>query len=190
MLDAYELYMAAGLYQSAHDLAVVELAPEAVIRQDFELLTSFFERMASQSIDGWHLKGKARPLPSLCALFLTLGYQAYLDYAHAMTRLPELHASLADAAVPDAAEEMEFESFVRTIPKLMGILPDVLYLQNDPRHKVALAEMMSGLTAVLDQVKPLALVRPFSVACSFCIHFFLMDILCRVCGCRYNHRFG
>lgn len=61
VFEAYELYMAAGLYQSAHDLAVVELAPEAVIRQDFELLTSLFERMASQSIDGWHLKGKARP---------------------------------------------------------------------------------------------------------------------------------
>lgn len=61
IFEAYELYMAAGLHQSAHDLAVVELAPEAVIRQDFELLASLFERMASQSIDGWHLKGKARP---------------------------------------------------------------------------------------------------------------------------------
>lgn len=60
IFEAYELYMAAGLYQSAHDLAVVELAPEAVIRQDFELLTTLFERMVSQSIDGWHLKGKAR----------------------------------------------------------------------------------------------------------------------------------
>ena len=61
VFEAYELYMAAGLYQSAHDLAVVELAPEAVIRQDFDLLTSLFERMANQSIDGWYLKGKARP---------------------------------------------------------------------------------------------------------------------------------
>jgi len=142
IFEAYELYMTAGLYQSAHDLAVVELAPEAVIRQDFELLTSLFERMVSQSIDGWHLKGKA-----------------YLDYAHAMTRLPELHASISDAAVPDAVEETELESLVRAIPRLMGILPDVLYLQSDPRHKVALAEMMSGLTAVLDQVKPLALAQ-------------------------------
>lgn len=79
-----------------------------------------------------------------------------------MTRLPELYASLTDAAVPDAAEESELESLVRTIPKLMGILPDALYLQSDPRHKVALAEMMAGLTMVMDQVKPLVLVRcPF-----------------------------
>ncbi|KAF8137470.1 nuclear protein 96-domain-containing protein [Boletus edulis] len=142
VFDAYELYMAAGLYQSAHDLAVVELAPEAVIRQDLDLLTSLFERMASQTIDGWHLKGKA-----------------YLDYVHAMIRIPELHASTSDAAVPDAVEEAELESLVRALPRLIGILPDVLYLQSDPRHKVALVEMMSGLTAVLDEVKPLALAQ-------------------------------
>ena len=82
-----------------------------------------------------------------------------------MTRLPELHASISDAAVPDAVEETELESLVRAIPRLMGILPDVLYLQSDPRHRVALAEMMSGLTAVLDQVKPLALVRCLSLRC-------------------------
>lgn len=65
--------MAAGLYQSAHDLAVVELAPEAVIRQDLELLTSLFERMASYPIDGWYLKGKARPrFLDWSSLFLTL----------------------------------------------------------------------------------------------------------------------
>lgn len=50
--------MAAGLYQAGHDLAVTELAPEAVIKQDFELLDSLFERMSSQTVDGWHLKGK------------------------------------------------------------------------------------------------------------------------------------
>ena len=98
---------------------------------------------------------------------LTRRLQAYLDYAHAMTRLPELHASISDAAAPDVAEETELESLVRAIPKLMGILPDVLYLQSDPRHRVALAEMMSGLTAVLDQVKPLALVCPRLFSCFF-----------------------
>ncbi|KIJ61588.1 hypothetical protein HYDPIDRAFT_42554 [Hydnomerulius pinastri MD-312] len=142
VFDAYQLYKTAGLYQSAHDLAVVELAPEAVIQQDFELLASLFERMVNQPIDGWHLKGKA-----------------YMDYAHAMTRLPELHASLSDAAEPDLAEEQELESLTRSIPKLISILPDVLPSQSDPRHKVALAEMISGLTAVLDQVKPLALAQ-------------------------------
>jgi nuclear pore complex protein Nup98-Nup96 len=117
---------------------------------------------------------------------LTRRLQAYLDYAHAMTRLPELHASISDAAVPDAVEETEFETFVRAIPRLMSILPDVLYSKSDPRHKVALAEMMSGLTAVLDEVKPLALVRPSSSA----LYFFLMIDFGVVCGCRHNHRSG
>ena len=71
VFEAYELYIAAGLYQSAHDLAVVELAPEAVIRQDLDLLTSLFERMTSYPIDGWHLKGKARRLCLDWSLLLT-----------------------------------------------------------------------------------------------------------------------
>ncbi|KAG6334962.1 hypothetical protein ID866_4118 [Astraeus odoratus] len=140
--EAYQLYMAAGLYQAAHDLAVTELAPEAVIQQDFELLVSLFERMNHQTIDGWHLKGKA-----------------YMDYAHAMTRLPELHASISDSNDIDPAEEQELESLARSIPKLIGILPELLPSQSDPRHKVALSEMTSGLIANLDQVKPLALVQ-------------------------------
>ena len=102
-----------------------------------------------------------------------------------MTRLPELHASISDAAVPDTVEETELESLVRATPRLMGILPDVLYLRSDPRHKVALAEMMSGLTAVLDQVKPLALVRPSSSS----PHFFWRLTYFAACrGCRHNHR--
>lgn len=58
VFEAYQLYLNAGLYQQAHDLAVVELAPEAVIRQDLDLLMSLFERIASQTVDGWHTRGK------------------------------------------------------------------------------------------------------------------------------------
>ncbi|KAG2041250.1 nuclear protein 96-domain-containing protein [Suillus americanus] len=140
VFEAYQLYLNAGLYQQAHDLAVVELAPEAVIRQDLDLLISLFERIANQTVDGWHTRGKV-----------------YMDYAHAMTRIPELHASLTESAVPDAVEEQELDNFTRTVPRLINILPDVLSSPSDPRHKVALAEMISGLIAVLDIVKPLAL---------------------------------
>lgn len=58
VFDAYQLYLNAGLYQQAHDLAVTELAPEAVIRQDLDLLISLFERIANQAVDGWHVRGK------------------------------------------------------------------------------------------------------------------------------------
>ena len=89
-----------------------------------------------------------------------------MDYAHAMTRLPELHASLTDNDFLEASEEQELEGLARSIPKLIDILPDLLLSQSDPRHKVALSEMISGLTANLDQTKPLALVShcPVSVA--------------------------
>jgi len=87
--------------------------------------------------------------------------QAFMDYAHAMTRIPELRVLLSESTVPDVVEEQELDNFTRSVPRLINILPDVLSNSSDPRHKVALAEMISGLTAVLDLVRPLALVRLF-----------------------------
>jgi hypothetical protein len=56
--EAYELYLAAELYTVAHDLAVLELAPEAVIRQDFVLLNKIFAKISKRSVEGWHNRGK------------------------------------------------------------------------------------------------------------------------------------
>ncbi|KAH7910133.1 nuclear protein 96-domain-containing protein [Hygrophoropsis aurantiaca] len=140
--EAYKLYISAGLLTAAHDLAVTELAPEAVIRNDLELLRSLFEGMSSNTVQGWYFRGKA-----------------YLDYVHVMTRIPELHAQIDPYAVPDAAQEEELEKFSRSVPKLIGLLPDILSSNSNPLHQVALAEMISGLTSVLDQVRPLALAQ-------------------------------
>ena len=77
-----------------------------------------------------------------------------------MTRLPELQASLDDAsAVPDATQASELDNLVRSIPKLIDMLPNVLRNQDDPRHIAALADMVAELILKLDKVKPLALVR-------------------------------
>lgn len=84
-----------------------------------------------------------------------------------MTRLPELKYHMDDDAIPDASEALELEDFARTIPKLIGILPDLLRERTDPRHNVALAEMVAGLTACLDQLRPLALVRSRLLVCHF-----------------------
>ncbi|TFY79572.1 hypothetical protein EWM64_g4439 [Hericium alpestre] len=139
--DAYILYLQAGLYQAAHDLAVIELAPEAVIRDDLQLLRSLFDKIAGHPVDGWHVRGKA-----------------FLDYAHVRTRVPELLAEVLDAAsVPDASQASELEEFARMIPRLVGILPDILRDRTDPRHNTALAEMIAGLTRELDKIDPLAL---------------------------------
>ncbi|KII87791.1 hypothetical protein PLICRDRAFT_699296 [Plicaturopsis crispa FD-325 SS-3] len=146
--EAYELYLSARLFNQAHELAVLELAPDAVIRQDLDLLSELFAKIAGQPVNGWHIRGKA-----------------FLDYVHIMNRLPELHAQLSEHdAVPDASQALELEELTRSIPKLIGILPDVLRDRADPRHNAALAEMIAGLMLRLDKVKPLALsqtqVRP------------------------------
>jgi nuclear pore complex protein Nup98-Nup96 len=84
-----------------------------------------------------------------------------LDYANAMERLPALRQSLADAsdAVPDAAEADEVNELCRSVPKLLTLLPEVLYNRDqDSRHAAALADMSASLVLKLDSVRPLALV--------------------------------
>jgi nuclear pore complex protein Nup98-Nup96 len=84
-----------------------------------------------------------------------------------MTRVPELHGRIQEEeenAVPDASEAMELAELVRQIPKLIGILPDVLRDRTDPRHSAALAVMISGLMLHLDRIQPLSLVSTLSQA--------------------------
>lgn len=90
----------------------------------------------------------------MCTPELIPTCQTFLDYANATVRLPDLKEHLDEDAVPDAAEAQELEELTRGVPKLMGILPDVLRDRGDARHNVALAGMVSDLTAALDQVNP------------------------------------
>jgi nuclear pore complex protein Nup98-Nup96 len=46
------------MHGAAHELAVFELAPEAVIRDDLELLKVLFERFVGHAVDSWHVRGK------------------------------------------------------------------------------------------------------------------------------------
>jgi len=81
-----------------------------------------------------------------------------LDYANATVRLPDLKERLDEDAVPDASEAQELEELIRNVPKLVGILPDVLRDRGDARHNVGLAGMVSDLAAALDQVNSQVLV--------------------------------
>lgn len=92
-------------------------------------------------------------------------FQAFLDYVTIRERMPYLRAGLQEAAVPDAAQATELEELSMSIPKLIGILPDVLRDRSDPRHNVALSEMISRLTSELDAVQPLLLVS--FLCCSY-----------------------
>jgi len=137
---AYCLFMEAGQYHTAHELAVLELAPDAVIREDLDLLAKLFEGMDSLEVDSWSLRGKT-----------------FLDYARIVKRVPELRVSMDHNSVPDAAEASEMDEIARTIPRLIGVLPDVLRDRADPRHNVAVAEMISKLMLCMQTIKPLAI---------------------------------
>jgi nuclear pore complex protein Nup98-Nup96 len=56
--QAYESYLMAQLYNPAHELAVLDLAPDAVIRKDLALLKDIFERFNTRKVDNWNIRGK------------------------------------------------------------------------------------------------------------------------------------
>lgn len=77
IFSAYELYLSAQMYNAAHNLAILELAPDAIIRQDLELLHSLFIRFDGDGkrdkIEHWFVRGKVRFHHSCCfAVFLNL----------------------------------------------------------------------------------------------------------------------
>ena len=55
---AYELYLSAGLYNQAHQLAAHDLAPEAVIKGDLELLKELFRKFKGHPVENWQIRGK------------------------------------------------------------------------------------------------------------------------------------
>jgi nuclear pore complex protein Nup98-Nup96 len=138
VFEAYQLYLQAGLHSAAHELAVYELAPEAVIRDDLELIQTLFRRLIGHSVDEWHVRGKA-----------------FLEYAHAMTRLPELNQD--SGALQDDAQVAELEELLRGVPKLIGLLPAIARDPMDARQSIAVATMITGLTRQLDKVAPTSL---------------------------------
>ncbi|KAJ7180452.1 nuclear protein 96-domain-containing protein [Mycena filopes] len=150
VFEAYELYLSAGLFNPAHNIAVLKLAPDAVIRNDLALLTSLFSRFDGRPVDGWHVRGKA-----------------FLDFAHIVTRLPELEEELGQELELDVVSSLEDEmdELTRGGSKLIGILPDALRDRSDPRHNAALAYMIRVLVKMVDKYRPftLAEVQPTHV---------------------------
>ncbi|TRM65718.1 nuclear protein 96-domain-containing protein [Schizophyllum amplum] len=141
MFGAYELYLSAGHRDPAHDIAVRHLAPDAILRRDYALLTELLEPFVGKPVESWQVRGKI-----------------LMDYAHIMQRLPQLAAHHARDAVPDAVEALELEDLCRSVPKLLGLLPDV-FRAREPRHRAALAEITAGLLGVVDRVRPATLAQ-------------------------------
>ncbi|KAF9256599.1 hypothetical protein L218DRAFT_189569 [Marasmius fiardii PR-910] len=143
--DAYELYLQAGMYNQAHDIAVLEIAPDGVIRRDLEMLKDIFERLTgaggeAKGIEAWNLRGKL-----------------FLDYVNILTRLPVLLDDLSvNNAVPDTVQLSEVEKLVQGIPKMIGLLPDALCRSvkvDGGKHAVALGEMTGVLVRVRDRAE-------------------------------------
>ncbi|KAI0716436.1 nuclear protein 96-domain-containing protein [Earliella scabrosa] len=143
LYEAYELYLAAGLYDAAHDIAVLELAPDAVVRQDILLLKELFDVFDGRPVSGWNERGKV-----------------FLDYAHALIRLPQLRERLVQGdGVLNAEEAAELDQLSRSVPKLISMLPDVLPDRANVRHSAALTEMTNQLVYHLDRTRPLAIAQ-------------------------------
>ncbi|TFK26610.1 nucleoporin nup189 [Coprinopsis marcescibilis] len=151
IFDAYELYLSAQLHGPAHDLAVLELAPDAILRRDLELLRELFEVFdldgRRDKIEGWFVRGKV-----------------FIDYVDILTRVPLLLEQIQseqteegeDTTIPDAAQTAELDDLTRKIPKLIALLPDVLHRPRavDDRHCAAVEEMTQSLVAVMRKAKP------------------------------------
>lgn len=65
---AYELYTEAKAYSSAHELAITYLAPEAILCDDLDLLSSLFTALDENAIESFGVGGQVRSRmpPAIC----------------------------------------------------------------------------------------------------------------------------
>ncbi|KEP54149.1 nucleoporin [Rhizoctonia solani 123E] len=133
--QAFEYFVAAGQAKPAYDMALRDLAPEAAIRNDFDLLTSLFTDKGFEGLDDWTFRG-----------------QLYLQYADCMAKLPEL---LLDVAIgePDATQAAEMERLSRAVPQLLGLLPEMFPDKSNIRQQICLGNMISSLMQFLPALK-------------------------------------
>ncbi|CAE6383898.1 unnamed protein product [Rhizoctonia solani] len=133
--QAFEFFVAAGQVKPAYDMALRDLAPEAAIRNDFNLLGSLFMDKGFEGLDDWTFRG-----------------QLYLQYADCMARLPDL---LLDVAIgePDATQVIELERLSRAVPQLLGLLPEMFPDKTNIRQQICLGNMISSLMQFLPALK-------------------------------------
>ncbi|PWN25812.1 hypothetical protein BDZ90DRAFT_275689 [Jaminaea rosea] len=126
--DEYSLLLKAELFERAHAIAVRDLAPEAIIRGDvnvlFELFAPFteaFEEQVGDDLPGW-----------------TVGGQLYLDYVACVEQLPHLISVVSasrEAAeggdnVKAATDPVALERLNRLAPRvaeLLDLVPEHLF---------------------------------------------------------------
>jgi nuclear pore complex protein Nup98-Nup96 len=151
---AYELYKQANAHQAAYELAVTYLAPDAVLREDLDLLEDLFSKLDESLIPDFSVGGQVSNIKHHEVYHLvTQTPQLFIDYVSIVSQVPELRRRHEmENAVPDAAEESQLEMLTSRIPRVIGILPDVLRDkgENGARSKAALSMMLSNLLSCLD----------------------------------------
>ncbi|KZV85023.1 hypothetical protein EXIGLDRAFT_753514 [Exidia glandulosa HHB12029] len=94
IFDAFQAFIAADQQQRAYELAVDKLVPDAVLREDLELLRTLFSQFNPEAIDGWGMKGKL-----------------FIDYIEVMEATPSHEITQAAqqllAAIPAATTDLE-----------------------------------------------------------------------------------
>ncbi|QRV91192.1 nucleoporin [Ceratobasidium sp. AG-Ba] len=132
---AFECFVAAGQVKPAYDMAMRDLAPEAAIRNDFDLLTALFTDKGFDGLDDWTFRGKL-----------------YLQYAECMSKLPDL---LLDVALgeEDPIQARELERLSRAVPQLLGLLPEMFPDKSNIRQQICLGNMISSLMQFLPALK-------------------------------------
>ena len=83
-------------------------------------------------------------------------------------------------AVPDAAEASELEMLSGQIPKLIGILPDVLHDKpgTGDQCRAALSHMLSRLLDCVDPSAPVSLRLPHTLDCYLACFSFAYNCSC------------
>ena len=80
--------------------------------------------------------------------------QLFIDYVHIISRIGELRETTRADADADASEISELETLTGRIPKLIGVLPDVLHNKAEIGERFSSAALSHMLSRLLDCVDP------------------------------------
>ena len=128
--DPYTRYfhlLDAKLYDQAATVVVRDLLPEAVLREDHDLVRELLEPLKKVRVTDWNTTG-----------------QVALDLVTTLERLPALLASSMSGSAPDAAETDELAKLAANLPSLIRLLPG-LFADSSLQSSVVLSDTLSRL---------------------------------------------
>ncbi|CED83918.1 Nuclear pore complex, Nup98 component (sc Nup145/Nup100/Nup116) [Phaffia rhodozyma] len=122
---AYFLLIESKLYDRACAVAVHDLVPEVLLREDFALVKKLLAPLKEVKVTDWQITG-----------------QVFLDLVEALERLPVLISETLSA--PDAAQMDELSRLSSRLPTIIRLLPS-LFADSSLQSNVVLSDMLSRL---------------------------------------------